>query len=343
MSSVRRIVASGLILSGLICLLSANRTFAQSFDQGAVLTMVEENDLVVDTDRHYTQGIKFSFLTGDNHLPDWAANFLDWLPSLGLNTDARRIGTQIGQSIYTPADLQTTQLITNDRPYAGWLYTGLILQRRGWSFGTCLTLDHLQMDLGIIGPESLAEEAQTWVHEVRGFETPKGWDNQLHDEPGIAIKYQRLWRFSLESDRFRYADFIPKAGMCLGNVETSFRIGGTVRAGFNLPDDFGVQTISSLATTEGGWSETNTRGRLGFYVFTGIEGWAVAHSAFLDGNLYRSSPSVDRKWFVGEWQTGAALVLGHAEIGFTYVFRTPEFLGQTEDNGYGSAWCKIKF
>lgn len=332
------VIAVGLILG--IC--RAASVWAQEFDQGPVFTFVEENDLVVDTDRHYTQGIKLSYLEADGQLPRWLARFSRKLPSLGFSNAVERIGFAIGQNIFTPADITARELLANDRPYAGWLYTGLILQRRGFSDTGHLTLEHFQLDLGVIGPESLAREAQTWVHEIRGINTPKGWDHQLKTEPGIALKYLRIWRISPDNEQ-RVFDLMPLMGSSLGNVETSVRAGASLRLGWNLPDDFGAQTISSLMTTEGGWSPNRTQSRWGFYVFSGVEGSIVLYTAFLNGNLYRDSHRIDGEPFVGEWKSGAVAVLGRVETGFTYVFRTREFIGQTEDNGYGSVFIKVKW
>ena len=48
--------------------------------------------------------------------------------------------------------------------------------------------------------------------------------------------------------------------------------GGSVRAGWHLPDDFGVQTIDSITTTEGGWTHENITGRWGLFGFAGAQG-----------------------------------------------------------------------
>src|SRR5947207_9431097 len=74
---------------------------APSFDHGPVFTFIEENDLVVDTDRHYTQGIKLTYLHSDNHLPGCLSNLSQAIPAFGFSVQATRIGTQIGQSIFT--------------------------------------------------------------------------------------------------------------------------------------------------------------------------------------------------------------------------------------------------
>src|SRR5215510_4610350 len=100
-------------------------------NQGPVLTLVEENDLFVDTDRHYTQGFKLSFLQADDVVPDILMRLSSLIPRAGFGEGATKFGYQLGQSIFTPANLRASDLLKDDRPYAGWLYTGLILQRRG--------------------------------------------------------------------------------------------------------------------------------------------------------------------------------------------------------------------
>jgi len=312
-------------------------------DQGPVFVIVEENDLFVNTDRHYTQGFRNSFLQADDDVPGWALWLSRSIPRAGFGDGPNKFGYQIGQSIFTPANLFATGLLTHDRPYAGWLYTGLILQRRGMMDDRWPVLENFQLDIGIIGPDAFAKETQTWVHDLRGFATPRGWQNQLHDEPGIALKYQRSWLFSPTASGPRWIDLIPHTGMSLGNVETSFRIGGTLRVGFNLPDDFGVSTISSLTTTEGGWSRSRTGRPWGAYVFAGTEASTVLYTAFLDGNLYRHSHHVQKEPFVGEWKAGVGFLMHHVELAFTYVYRTPQFVLQGTNDSYGSVSLKIKF
>lgn len=322
-----------------LCIWGAN-ALPQDFNQGPVFTVIEENDLVVNTDRHYTQGIRVSYLTGDNKAPGFVKSLSEALPHPGYEPAAVRTGIVIGQNIYTPADTQVRELIPNDRPYSGWLYIGLPLQRRGLANDRWVTLESLQLDLGIVGEDSLAEDAQIWVHEVRGFELPEGWDNQIETEPGLALKYQRSIRFAPKNLE-RNLDFTPHAGICLGNVETSLRTGLAIRAGFNVPDDFGVQTVSSLLTTEGGASAGNSR--ISAYIFATVEGWFVAYSTFLDGNMYHNSHSVDREWGVLECKGGVALGMRYGEFAMSYVYRTREFSGQQENNSYGSLSFKVKF
>jgi lipid A 3-O-deacylase len=329
------------IAAASLCL--AGELQVQSDEQGSFFLGIEENDLVVRTDRHYTQGIKFAFMHEDNYLPGVIGTLWSHIPELGFENRIGKFGYQVGQNIYTPADINTPELLPDDRPYAGWLYVGFILHRRGLTAQRWLTLESFEVQLGAIGPPSLAEQAQTWIHRIRGFDLPQGWANQLNAEPGIAIRYLRAVRLSPEGPNPRYFDFIPHAGFSLGNVETAARLGVTARIGINLPENFGIQTISSLSTTDGGRLLFANRPDWGFYLFAEVEGWAVGYTAFLDGNLFQSSPHVTRETFVAEWKCGIAVAFKWVELNFAFVERTREFTTQKEDNGYGSLSMKVPF
>lgn len=329
--SIRGLPATGLFL------LATFVAHAQWFDQGPVFSVTEENDAVAFTDRHYTQGIKFSYLHTDNRVPDWINKCANVIPTWGFSQHAIRIGTLIGQNIYTPEDLAASDVVTNDRPYAGWLYTGFMLHRRGLTADKWPTLESFEFDIGVVGPQSLAEEAQDWVHP----DIPHGWRNQIGPEPGFAFKYFRAWLFSPELSKSRHFDFIPHAGFSLGNINTSFRAGGTIRLGFNLPDDFSMQTINSLAITDGGRSQSHG-GRWGIYVYGNAEGSAVAYNEFIDGTLFCDSHHVTREPLVGELTCGGAIVTPYVEIGAVYAWRTREFTKQDGWDRYGSVYIKVK-
>ena len=325
-------------LAGFACLPLA--TFGQATNQGPVFTVLEESDLVVHTDRHYTQGIKLAYFHHDNLFPPVARDFYDRMPAWGFDKRVGKFGYEVGQSIYTPADLSATTLLPTDRPYAGWLYLGLILHRRGVSGqAEWPTLESFELELGVTGPWSLAKEAQTWVHQLRGFEMPQGWNNQLQNEPGMVLRYERALRWTCTALHPLDIEFIPHAGFSLGNVEITMRLGGQLRAGFFLPDDYGVQNIDSLVTSAGGWTSRHW----GAYVFAGSEGKVVLRNTFLDGNLFSPSHSVQKESLVGDFKAGFMFVLHRVELGYTFVFRTPEFRQQTESDEFGSLFLKIKF
>jgi hypothetical protein len=88
-------------------------------------------------------------------------------------------------------------------------------------------LDKLEVDLGVVGPYSFAEETQTEWHRTFGFNIPKGWDKQLKTEPGAILYYERSRRSLFKLPVSEWVpidhlglDFTPHFGVALGNVLT---------------------------------------------------------------------------------------------------------------------------
>ncbi len=172
--------------------------------QDAIFAVTEENDSFGSPpgphqDRHYTQGLKFAYRAGDNDFRNATAALSAALPTFAIDPSAADLGFVFGQNIYTPTNLQLKNPDPNDRPYAGWLYGGVFLQRRGLTAGSIPVLESFEADLGIVGPGSLGGTMQKSWHEMLHIDTPKGWDHQLKTEPGLEIKYARLWRLTAES------------------------------------------------------------------------------------------------------------------------------------------------
>jgi len=326
------------------------RARAAEAEQGSIFAVTEENDLFGSlflgnhTDRHYTQGLKFTWLGADDEVPRWASDVSETLPRWAMNIDAQNLGYVFGQNIYTPTDLHSNALIRTDRPYGGWLYGGMYLQRRGQTGAAEIpVLENFELDAGMTGRPSLAEAAQVNFHQwfVR-WDIPHGWSHQIGFEPGLLLKYERLWSLSPNDQTARYFDLVPHAGVKAGNIETSGNLGGTLRLGWNLPDDFGVQIIDSAASMGGGI--TAAPQPFAFYIFGGAEGRAVGQNIFLDGNTLRNSASVERIPWVVDFSQGFALRLfRHIELSYTRVVRTHEFVGQRGNDIFGSFDAKAMF
>ena len=295
-----------------------------------------DNDLFVRTDRYYTNGIRLSLLStdiGEMDLPDWAQRVHDWVPLFGRPGYTNNIGLAIGQSMYTPRDITIAAPQPDDHPWGGWLYLGVSLHHK-----SLRDLHKLELQLGIVGPESMAEFAQSFVHKVRGLDHPEGWDNQLHTEPGVRLSYSYKNRLGEWGDpRGWGADFIPDVGFALGNIRTDASLGSTLRAGWRVPLDFHSLRIdeSGYATAQGSDLADGWRG-CSVYVFAGVRGYAVARDLFLDGNTFRDSPSVSRKPLVGAAEMGLGLRWGSCRFVYAHVLRTREFDEQASGQQFGS-------
>lgn len=315
-----------------------------------ILQFQLENDLFNDTDRDYTNGWMLSIITPDVDGPDAP----DWLRSAGtvtrpladaLGCDAQRLGFGIGQLMFTPEDWRSYDLIEDDRPYAGWLFGEIAWHGiRKPADGVCARLDTLQLQVGVVGPSALAQEAQDFIHDLRNFDRFNGWDNQLEDEPGINLAWTRRWRHTLAGnhDDGLCLDLMPSITASVGNVETSASVGGEMRAGWNVADDFGSDSLrpGSARTVRAAPSPGNA---FGAYVFAGVRGRAIARDIFLDGNTFADSHSVDKEALVGDFSYGLRICISDTvNLGYTQVVRTREFDGQSA-HSFGSVDVSIQF
>lgn len=203
-----------------------------------------ENDVFAGTDIHYTNSLEIGAM---RHRVD-----LDRLPFWGRAL-ARKIlesgsfcsggcqvneGWSIGHTIYTPENLTVSRLIRNDRPYAAWL--------RYTSQFQVVNEEHVhdfRGSLGLVGEAALGDEIQSGLHEIIDSAEPRGWDNQLDNEPVVQLTYRYRYRpfeaFADEDRTNRIFDVFPHATGTLGNAFVYGGVGGTLRLGticrFSIP------------------------------------------------------------------------------------------------------------
>lgn len=317
------------------------------------LTIYLENDLFgfKNKDRYYTHGTKISWVSRDLTkyrdilpLPSWMHRLIEQLPYLNNPESLRTVSVSLGQNIYTPQDKEQKELIVDDRPYAGLTYLGLGLHSRNRKY-----MDTLELDLGIVGRHSYAEDCQKVIHEWIGSVDPEGWKNQLHDEPIINLYLERKWK--LAPDRiikgFGY-DLIPHVGMGAGNYYIGANAGGQLRFGWNIPHDYGTYLIRPGSDSSAPVDDSDPRflqplRRFGLHFFLGVDGKVVARNLLLDGNTFRDSHSVDKKPFVADFIGGVGIIIHQVKINYSYVYRTKEFDEQKEEHKFGAVSVSFTF
>ncbi len=296
-----------------------------------------EDDIWNGTDANYTNGIRFSVAGRQDDVPDWLEDTADVMPFFDAS-GSKRWQFAFGQNMYTPKNYELTTPQPNDRPYAGWLYGSA-----GLTSDTGRTLDNFNITLGIVGPSSLAEQVQETVHDAIGSPHPMGWQYQLHDEPGVIVSYERKWRNLWQVNPGGYGfDVTPSAGGAVGNILTQASVGSVVRFGKNLPTDYGPPLINSVLTGTD-YFVANKNDDLGWYIFAGVQGDAVARNIFLDGNTFRDSARVNKEDFVGDLQGGVAVTYHGVRYAYTEVVRSKEFKTQDDGDSYGALTVSWKF
>lgn len=305
-------------------------------DERGTYTLVWENDVFLGTDRNYTNGFRASYLS-DTFVRNGPEGYIA-KNIFGIDqTAAVRRGIAIGHSIFTPQDIGETGPLPDQHPYAGWLYGeySAVIDRKD-------EVDQISLQIGIVGPSAKGEFIQNNVHDEIGSPEARGWDNQIRDEIGVVLAYdKRLRSIARLGDDDLGLDLTPNFGATVGNVHTNARAGLTLRVGQDLRNDFGPPRVRP---SQGGAGYFNPIDDFSWYVFAGVEGRVVGHNIFLDGSLFdKSSPSVDSNRFVADFQGGAVIQYGSTQLALTYVERTDEFKTQDERQRFGALSLSFKY
>lgn len=305
-------------------------------DDRGTFTFVWENDWFGDQDRNYTNGLRLGWVSGQQE-PEGIDRTLARLLTGEEDTAKVRRGFALGHSIYTPRDIGTEEFLPDQHPYAGFLYG-----EAGTLIETGNSLDQIALRVGLFGPSAGGEWVQNEYHSLIGAETAEGWDNQVRDEAGVDIIFDRRYRAltTLGSSDFG-ADLIPNVGATLGTLNTNARAGLTLRIGQDLKNDFGPPRIRPSLAGAGYFAPDDG---FSWYVFGGVEGRYVAHDYILDGSLFRDDVrTVDSKDFVHDLQAGLVVQWGGVHLGLTYVERSKQFEQQAKPQRYGAVSWSFKY
>ncbi|WP_428389817.1 lipid A deacylase LpxR family protein [Mucisphaera sp.] len=310
------------------------------------ITLFVENDstplrLIDRTDRQYTSGLQVLLA----HQPAWAEAVAGWLPSLdGLDRPAvTAAGYVLGQKIYTPDDLDVSGLQVNDRRYAGHSYLGGFVQRADER-----TLDHLQVDLGILGPSSGGELVQQNWHDVIAIQEPQGWDGQLQDEPTLQVRFRKKWRYRVsQPDAWLQHELIPRAELEVGTLRRHALVDVLWRFSLeDLPNDFGPSQLDDPGAPLLGLPALRASSPVGLEDRWSIYGYLrggvmlVEHDTLIEGSDLRDTDTgLDLVPVVGRFQAGleASYRLDESTIslGYYQTFLTDEFEQQGRSHRYG--------
>lgn len=292
---------------------------------GMFTLKIENDGLASSDDGHFTSGVEFnwSFAPEEDH---WSQRLATALPE-SLIGRADRVAYRLTHQIYTPDNIRVSELIEDDRPYAGLVLGGISLyedvERGDWRQAT-----DLHFDVGLVGPSSLADSLQREVHRVTNSDHPNGWDNQLGDEPILSAAFRRQWwqQLPLAGKTFSHG---PSVGAALGNLYVYANGGYGVRWG---DEGTGLPSMTPNPGMRQTFSQDN-----GFrwYLFASVDGYYMAHNLTLDGNTFKNSHSVDRREWVGDVMGGVALAWDAWQMTYTAVSRTREFHGQEESDSFG--------
>ncbi len=291
-------------------LLSHERSIRINFD----------NDILDNTDRYYTNGIRFDFIS-----PYLKQSPLSWLMVPYWGNGVNYYGVSIGQNMYTPFSTKVGGIHPGDRPYAAYLFIGgfKISNDPGKKFRQTS-----EIDLGVIGPSSFGDFVQKSFHNsVPTNNEPLGWENQIQDD--LVLNYNLAYEKGIFSNR--RIDLNLNAVGALGTLYTNMGGGFQFRAGL-MNQYFGSYGYSRMKVN-------NAKGYSKFqaFVFVTSLGKLVGYDATLEGGMFNKSSiyilkSSELSRFTYQGTFGITLSFAGIQLDVEQFLLSPEF--------HGCAWHK---
>lgn len=309
----------------LLLILTAGCAVAQNHKSEFGIQTDNDSYLAQGSDRYYTDGLFFFY----HHA----------LPVKGSTTLQNKvIGFELGQKIFNPRGGNVPSAAYVDRPFAGYLYIGstmnyLFKNESNIKFGA---------QLGVVGPISGAEAAQTWVHKNFGFYTPAGWQYQIKNdvELNLSAEYNKF------IVRDTAVDFSLQSYVNLGTGFTGAGVGALVRLGvFN-------QLFNSAATQSSVIADNSITPRVKheFYLYYKPMLNVIGYDATVQGSLFRPNNdpaseeiTLDPKRLMLSNQIGVTYTTNRWTFDAAATFHTRDVEQMVMSHSWGSVTAFYKF
>ena len=301
------------------------------------MTFTVENDVLTGSDSNYTNGVGATWSSNelgsyddDRFVSKWVDfwSFLPFVADEGYDTYA---AWSVAQEMHTPDDITNPDPPLDDQPYAGILYLDNVLYAKSelWTHTWSLRV-------GLVGPDSQADDVQDKFHDWFGGDEPMGWHTQMPNEMIVNVDYT-AGRMLAGGDLGESASWRmgPVFTAGLGTYFTGAGAGLYGEVGWNLVEALGGTALRegfNAASTVGagpvdGWS-------VGFS--GGLMGYGVAHYLPLDGTVFRDSRSVDSEPAIGMATLGFTVRHGIWVGALTWTFFTDTFETERENPEFGT-------
>jgi lipid A 3-O-deacylase len=300
--------------------------FAQSGNYKNQIGFRTDNDglLARGSDRYYTAGNFFNF-----------RHALKLKDSVSLKNKV--LGIELGQKIYTPQSAFISGPAYIDRPFAGYLYLGTSLNLLYKNESNL----KLEAQLGVVGPNSFAEQVQYLIHSTFHFYKPGGWQYQVQSDYEINLSAQ----YNFLAIRRRGFDISVNSYADLGTGLTGAGGGFTARFGKFNPLFNSVTAGSSVSAYK---SASSSKTEAFVYAKPYIS--FIAYDATIQGSLFSDAPGLneyptDKVPVVLSEQFGGSLVTGHwlFDLSATYQTRTTPKMVHRPGHQWGSVNLAYRF
>lgn len=283
-----------------------------------------ENDAYLATlnDRYYSNGLFIYFRRALN--PD----------NLSENVEKKTYEISIGQKIYTPYWGMVAKKEDQDRPFAGYLYAGAAYS----VFYKKESLLKTSVEIGTVGPNSLAQDAQEFLHKTVGFYTPAGWEYQIKNE--IAVNLSANYSKLIIRSNDNAVDLSGNGYANLGTTFSGIGASAVFRAG-KLNQLFNSAYHNAVI----GDSKTKKLNNSEFFFYLKPQLNVVAYDATIQGSLFNNNSPLTFgvKPIVFEQQFGVNYSSQRFTIDFNIIFKTKEVKSIAKAQNYGGLSLYYRF
>jgi lipid A 3-O-deacylase len=142
--------------------------------------LYEDNDFInargCGTDDAYTNGSRLDYFYQPQHPSKNPVDRI--LPKAGAHS-TNTYGWGIMQLMYTPKNITDSAYQPNDYPWSG----ALVATHTLYSYNAAKKYDfQTELDLGVLGPASLAAQTQAGFHRLIHYFRPQGWSHQYPND-----------------------------------------------------------------------------------------------------------------------------------------------------------------
>jgi hypothetical protein len=262
----------------LICF-NTSYSFAQKDTLNRLLEIYIDDDYInfygKGTDKAYTSGTRFTLF----YAPKKPSAFLidRLLPKAGI--DSRNVfGVGLAQVMFAPNEIANPNFQPNDYPWSGTLFLTYSL----YSYNEAQNYDfQTELNLGVNGPASLAQQTQQIVHRLIHYQRPMGWSNQFGNSLFANLN------FTAEKQILRFNKSVEVIGGGQAQVGTGINATSAyslIRIGKMNPYFQGLMTQ---------YSRSGTGSKIQFYLVLKFRMQWVLSNSMLQGGINASRPARD--------------------------------------------------
>lgn len=286
-----------------------------------------ENDVVDGSDKHYTNGTAFMYLSNKdtNDLKKHDNKFYELIskiPTFHKDTKYQSFGITYSHFAFTPSDLNNPNKIVGDLPYAGVVTLDFILYKWEEDF-----FHEYMITLGMVGPSTHTDDIQKGFHKITKGSKPQGWHNQLGDDFLYNFAYSfgyKMYQTNLSNKKF---DIVSNIGFDVGNYNRAVNVGAMLRYGKNYPNNF---------NTVGRFLGSNEHKLLNLDSKNKKYGWSISYGLGYTYTDYFYVNDYDKSYETDQIQNTITQVIAFDAYFEKYVisftFKSSDFIFERQDD-----------